>query len=141
MVCGKELRNVFSETANQPEEGTAFQSGGHYGSTIWDPMDGRILEINICDPCLRRAGIEKKVMLGQHSRLVAFRGGPLGEVVIGTTPVTRALVIWDPEYQEVEEGPLSVDSYEELEKMLDVGFRLDTTFTRSELKEIMRAEG
>ena len=40
---------------NQPYGGLAFQSEGHYGSTVFDPMDGTYLEVNICDECLLRA--------------------------------------------------------------------------------------
>lgn len=37
----------------QPYEATAFTSGGHYGSTVYDPMSRyRHLRIIICDKCL-----------------------------------------------------------------------------------------
>lgn len=36
----------------QPLRGVAFASAGHYGSTVFDPMDGTVLEIAICDVCL-----------------------------------------------------------------------------------------
>lgn len=46
IACGRELRNVDDMvTENQPYNGTAFQSHGHYG-------DGHYLEINVCDSCL-----------------------------------------------------------------------------------------
>lgn len=52
--CERELNNVYDRGRgyNQPSRGVEFQSPGHYGSAIWDPMDGRKLSINICDPCL-----------------------------------------------------------------------------------------
>lgn len=51
IVCGANLRNL-DENGNQPSGGTAFQTKGHFGSTVFDPMDGTCLEINVCDPCL-----------------------------------------------------------------------------------------
>lgn len=35
-----------------PYEGTIFNASGNYGSTAWDPMGARFLEINVCDNCL-----------------------------------------------------------------------------------------
>jgi len=55
IVCGADLANVFPNTTNnQPMDGTAFTTSGHYGSTFFDPMDGQQLEINVCDPCLTK---------------------------------------------------------------------------------------
>ena len=48
-VCGKELENIGR---NQPLEGTEFSTYGHYGSGVFDPMDGSELAINICNTCL-----------------------------------------------------------------------------------------
>lgn len=62
--CGKESKNVGGLPANveinQPSEATTFETPstgflthGHYGSTVFDPMDPKVwLEINICDDCL-----------------------------------------------------------------------------------------
>lgn len=63
IVCKKSLENVFDQD-NQPNDGLAFQSSGHYGSTVFDPMDGTHLEINVCDPCLKQAGEDGNVMIG-----------------------------------------------------------------------------
>jgi hypothetical protein len=52
IACGRELHNVDDMAGNQPYNGTAFTTHGHYGSTIYDPMDGHYLEINVCDACL-----------------------------------------------------------------------------------------
>lgn len=58
--CGKPLGSVFPPghgDGNQPNEATAFQTSGHYGSGAFDPMDGTMLELNVCDECLTgRAG-------------------------------------------------------------------------------------
>lgn len=37
-----------------PMSGLHFQSYGHYGSTVFDPMDGSSLDIAICDECLKK---------------------------------------------------------------------------------------
>lgn len=66
IVCRKPLENIDpgEDGHNQPDDGVAFQSHGHYGSTVFDPMDGTYLEINICDPCLKSAGEEGNVLMG-----------------------------------------------------------------------------
>lgn len=63
-VCGKPLEEVADEGVNQPHEATVFITNGHYGSTVFDPMDGTWLELNICDPCLLERS--KKVLLGKQ---------------------------------------------------------------------------
>lgn len=63
LVCLKELEN-FDPKGNQPLGGLEFQTHGHYGSTVFDPMDGTKLAINVCDECLTarsRMGIVLKV--------------------------------------------------------------------------------
>lgn len=57
IVCDKELRNVGSlpkgADLNQPNGATTFMTHGHYGSTVFDPMNPSVwLEINVCDDCL-----------------------------------------------------------------------------------------
>lgn len=64
IVCNKPLKNLEADASNHPIEGTAFTTCGHYGSTVFDPMDGTHLEINICDPCLSAAGEKGNVLLG-----------------------------------------------------------------------------
>lgn len=53
IICGKQLEPVMRDNdCNQPYGGTSFTSHGHYGSTVFDPMNvgGHLtLEINICD--------------------------------------------------------------------------------------------
>lgn len=61
IVCGKELLAVSPPSEdgalaqNQPMHGLAFWTMGHYGSTVFDPMDGSTLEVSICDPCVTDA--------------------------------------------------------------------------------------
>lgn len=49
--CGKKLEPV-QEGYNQPYRGTTFISYGHYGSTIFDSMNEKYIELNICDECI-----------------------------------------------------------------------------------------
>lgn len=58
IVCDKEVENwdiAYLENSNvvHPIGGTAFRTYGHYGSTVFDPMDASYLEIVVCDPCLK----------------------------------------------------------------------------------------
>jgi hypothetical protein len=102
--CGKELRNVDETATNQPYEGTAFQSPGHYGSTIYDPMDGRFIEINLCDECLRM--YQERVLEGREAKPVRFRGSIVGWC---KTP-GRMLVPWNPDLGSFdEEDALDID--------------------------------
>lgn len=63
VLCDCELENLTPD-GNQPVKGTAFQSYGHYGSGMFDPMDGTYLEINICDYCLSLIGTRGNVLMG-----------------------------------------------------------------------------
>lgn len=35
-------------------DGLHFRTYGHYGSTIFDPMDGTYLDVAICDECIMK---------------------------------------------------------------------------------------
>lgn len=48
-VCDRELE----EALGLPMGGTELATNGHYGSGVFDPMDGSELIIVICDECLR----------------------------------------------------------------------------------------
>lgn len=61
IVCRKPLVNI-DDRGNQPSGGVEFTTYGHYGSAIFDPMDGSEIAINICDPCLSAAKAEKFVL-------------------------------------------------------------------------------
>lgn len=90
IACGNPLRNVFDDVENQPSDGVAFQSHGHYGSTVWDPMDGQYIEINICDACLRAHA--DRVLMGRNRRPVLCDGA-----VVGWEHVSRPLLPWNPD--------------------------------------------
>jgi hypothetical protein len=67
IICGREFESVerdIDPSENQPYGGTTFQSYGHYGSTIFDPMDKSWLEINICDFHLELLAKTDRVLLG-----------------------------------------------------------------------------
>jgi hypothetical protein len=138
VVCGKQLRNVDETSTNQPYEGLAFISHGHYGGTVFDPMDGRYLELTICDECLVRLAGEGKVLLGQDRKLVtipgpaALHGIP---TVVGTTPVQRMLVPWNPSAEE-ETDAVHLSSWEEVEEARELGFIIDSRFSEEELQEM-----
>lgn len=57
IVCNKEVENwdVYPEEETQvhPIDGTVFRTYGHYGSTVFDPMDASYLEVVFCDECLK----------------------------------------------------------------------------------------
>ena len=58
IVCNAELENFDDaypedKPTVHPIDGTAFRTYGHYGSTVFDPMDASYLEVVVCDPCLR----------------------------------------------------------------------------------------
>lgn len=61
IICGNALQNL-DEGGNQPSRGVEFTTYGHYGSQIFDPMDGTGLAINICDPCLSAAKADGQVL-------------------------------------------------------------------------------
>lgn len=58
IVCYKEIENwdeAYPEgnTKIHPIGGTVFRTYGHYGSTVFDPMDATYMEIVICCDCLK----------------------------------------------------------------------------------------
>lgn len=57
--CDKELDNMHYKSRNtesyvyvHPMGGLHFCTNGHYGSSVFDPMDGSSLDIAICDECV-----------------------------------------------------------------------------------------
>lgn len=65
-VCGTKMKNI-SPKGFQPTGGTSFATYGHYGSTLFDPVDGTFLEIAICDPCLKFGRFKDRVQHGRWS--------------------------------------------------------------------------
>lgn len=65
IVCKKSMENIFStdeDNYNQPNDGLCFHTSGQYGSTVFDPMDSTFLEITVCDPCIKQAGVDGDVL-------------------------------------------------------------------------------
>lgn len=92
--CGKPLKNVDEGSDNQPYGGTEFQTRGHYGSTIFDPMDDPFrLVVNICDTCILRA-IDAGVIQSRS----------LPEVVLSRHPITPESRAWVLAQNEKEYG-------------------------------------
>jgi len=91
VVCGAAVENMDDTYANSPYAATAFVTHGHYGSTIFDPMNGSYLELNVCDVCVRRLAGEGKVLLGQDRKRVLC-----GHMLVGWMPVKRELTPWTP---------------------------------------------
>lgn len=67
-ICATEFENL-NALSNQPLDGIEFTTYGHYGTTLFDPIDATELAINICDPCLIK-GIENQRVL--HMRAGAY---------------------------------------------------------------------
>jgi hypothetical protein len=66
IVCEKDLEDVYpSHPGNQPLHGTAFTTHGHYGSTVFDPMDGSYLDLSICDECLVNRAMKGMVYIAR----------------------------------------------------------------------------
>lgn len=104
LICDKRLRNAVSDSTNQPDEGTAFDTQGHYGSTVFDPMDGTFIEISICDECLVKKGREGKVLWNKRYLNITCDG-----VIVGRQWVHRPQVDWNPDVVERDIGSDNIE--------------------------------
>lgn len=56
IVCAADVENWDAAHPDKdvvhPIGGTVFRTYGHYGSSVFDPMDASYLEIVVCDQCL-----------------------------------------------------------------------------------------
>lgn len=109
--CDLPLKNVgLGDGVNQPQEGTAFMSRGHYGSTVHDPPVGDYtLEINVCDDCLK-AHAQTHVLATTDRRPILAPSG----VLIGYERIHREPVPWNPavDYTETDYRVESVEDFE-----------------------------
>lgn len=64
--CDDPIEAIFPDTY-QPYAGTMFHSLGHYGSTVFDPMDGSEISIILCDKCLVSAMRRSQVVLDSET--------------------------------------------------------------------------
>lgn len=60
IICDEEVENwdiayPENEKPVHPIGGTVFRTYGHYGSSVFDPMDASYLEIVVCDTCLKKS--------------------------------------------------------------------------------------
>lgn len=62
IVCGKKLEPMDSGSPNHAADANEFRAHGQYGSTVFDPLDGSYLAVNICDPCVVDAGVKGRVL-------------------------------------------------------------------------------
>lgn len=69
LVCGCGLQACFDYVA-QPDDGVMCTTSGNYGSTVYDPMDGRFIGFNICDACFLKAGDEGRLFESRRYRPV-----------------------------------------------------------------------
>ena len=70
VVCDKPLQNIMENNKGfQPMGGLAFATGGHFGTTKFDPMDGSMIELCICDECVEKAKNKNRILhyKAQHS--------------------------------------------------------------------------
>lgn len=109
IVCGKQLRNIMNDVENQPYDAASFMTYGHYGSTVFDPMDGTFLQINICDEDLKEAGKKNQVLMGQGRRPVLSPK----RVLLGWEALSREDVYWDPDKNYYDEDDVVVIHDEE----------------------------
>lgn len=88
IVCGKVLESAMPDDVpyggNQPSGGTAFQTHGHYGSTVFDPMNGFYLEITVCDACLADARDARVNVVAYGRDGMNLREDPSGDTRIVT---------------------------------------------------------
>jgi len=87
LICGKQLRNVFADAGNQPYDGVVLTTSGNYGSTVYDSFTGEFLEVNVCDPCLTRAGEQGRVLEARTRRPATLNGTLVGWEEMPYTPV------------------------------------------------------
>lgn len=62
IACGTELANIMEGEGVQPDDGLAFVTTGHYGTTVFDPMDETKLIAVVCDACLRKARLAGRLI-------------------------------------------------------------------------------
>jgi hypothetical protein len=101
IVCKKPLENVFPDKKdlNQPDEGCAFFSAGHYGSRVFDPIDGSGIEINVCDPCLDEAWAAGRVL--HHRRPNPVNKDPLMEALVLLKQLGFVKLEWNADEHEI----------------------------------------
>lgn len=114
VVCGTTLENVDRDAENQPYGGTSFSTSGHYGSTAFDPMNGSMLELNLCDPCLKRASAQGRVLWRREAKALVG-APPWPTAIFGWLEESGPYTFWKPD-EEAAEGPSEGIPWYELER-------------------------
>lgn len=86
ICCGRDLHNI-TQNGFQPNDGLAFVTSGHYGSTYFDPMDGSWLQIAICDDCVKRADDRGITRRGPPRRPTQAARSALDELLVEDDPL------------------------------------------------------
>jgi hypothetical protein len=140
--CDRSLESVNGGGHNQPNLGTAFTSYGHDGS-MFDPMDGSFLEINICNSCLIEAGNKNQVLAAHIDRnvyipmLCRLDNGDSRTVysIIGTINTENySPVYWNYKLTSLNEDRFTIESTEELKSLWD---RIESHFTLEQVISMM----
>lgn len=140
IVCNKQLESATPGETNQPYGGTTFTTRGHYGSTVFDPMDGSFLEINICDECLTRAGERKQVLVAQttvHVKApVPISDDKYIYSIIGHVRGAHAYapVEWQADLPGLDLAPIVIENEADLDLYWD---RIETSFSKEHIVETM----
>lgn len=133
LKCGRALPAVMEDVTNQPHGGTVFTSPGQYGSTLFDPMNGEFLEVNICDECLEDAGEKQRVLSARNQKPVTHNGSRIGWARAKVT-----YMFWHKTLPGYEDD-IEIDSWGEWETLRDEA-GLTSWFTDGELREIFNFE-
>lgn len=115
LKCGAVLTRVTPDYEGQPNDGIMCQSYGNYGSTVFDPMDGSYLAFNLCDPCVKRAGRQGRIMVTRDK--VHVKTHRLG--VVGSMRVERPYIPWTSDLAPDGDSKGLEFEVEELEKYKD----------------------
>lgn len=72
IVCHAPLEHL-NASCTQPSGGLDFVTEGHYGSTVFDPMDETVLHISVCDTCLKKEAARGNVVVGEPTHVAQTR--------------------------------------------------------------------
>lgn len=105
IVCGRRLQRVDDTSEGQPWEGVVIETHGNYGSTVFDPMNGNYLLMNLCDECLVRSGEQGRVLASRDSMpvqtsTVCYQGTENERIlrtIVGSYRIDRPYVNWTKE--------------------------------------------
>lgn len=116
VICGQTFKDAMPESGpnrNQPSDGTAFTSNGHYGSTVFDPFNGSMIEVNFCDPCLTEARKHSRVLWRREAKPLVG-APPWASAVFGWIAGDSPYEIWRDDEAQDEMVTHHVESREDL---------------------------